>query len=140
MPKYVPNEFKLGVITGYLNTTMFAFLINDSSNTINDTSSMSNAAALELASAGGYVRKAVTLGTPNISSGTATITAPQIIWTATANFTFTKICYARGATSTIGNTTGTLVRVEDVTGNTITLVPGQSYKHTATFDISGTVT
>lgn len=139
MAKFVPNEFKITVISGFINTTLYAFLINDPSNLIGEGSSMSNAAALEISSAGGYTRKLVTLGTPNINAGVANIQAPQIIWTATANMTFTKICYARNATATLANTQGTLVRVEDVPGNTITLVSGQSFRHTATFEVSGSV-
>lgn len=139
MAKFVPNEFKTSIISSFINTTLFAFLINDSSNLIGEGSSMTNAAALELTATGGYARKSVILGTPNLSSGVATIQAPQIIWTATANMTFTKICYARNAVSTLASTQGTLVRVEDVPGNTITLVSGQSFRHTATFDVSGSV-
>ena len=154
MAKYSSDEGKRGVIDGYINVGLHAFLINDPTNSIDALSSMAGAAALEIIEGNGYTRKAVLLPASTIRVTTdavpqriATTISPQQQWAANAATmaSFTKVCYARDATAVRAATTGTLVRVEhanqDSVGNPIvvTLESGQSYRHTATFEVAGEV-
>lgn len=152
MPKHSSDDNKKAILDSWINTGLHAFLIADPSNSIDAASSMAGAAALEIAEGVGYTRKGVALPAATIRITTtpveriATTIAPEQIWASTGNMpTFHKICYARGATAVRGATTGTLVRVEDAVHDAqgaavpVTLISGQSYRHTATFEVGGTV-
>lgn len=154
MAKHSSDENKKAILDIWINTGLHGFLIADPTNSIDAASSMAGAAALEIAEGAGYSRKAVTLPASTIrvtgaapTERIATTVAPEQVWAATADVpTFHKVCYARGATSVRGATTGTLVRVEhalhDSTGApvAVNLISGQSYRHTATFEVGGAVT
>lgn len=156
MTRYHATQFNTRMIADYIGANLFAFLINDPSNTILESSTMAQAAALEITATNGYTRLgAITLpgattatedavlviaNTPSVvQRPVTTCIAPQQQWAAVGGQMgpFTKVCYARGATGTRGNTSGTLVRIETVAGAPLTLEDGQQFRHTATFKFAG---
>ena len=153
MAKHSSDEGKKGAIDNYINVGLHAFLISDPSDSVDASSSMVGATAMEIPEGNGYARKPVILPPATIRIATdgsgeriATSLAPQQQWSAAGDVpSFDKICYARGATSIRGATSGTLIRVEhanqDVNGNpvAVVLVSGQSYRHTAVFEVEGIV-
>ena len=154
MAKLSSDEGKKAILDSFINANLFAFLIDDPGNTIDGSSSMAGAAALEIIEGNGYTRKAVVLPNATIRTSPtnpaeriATAIAPTQSWLATGTIpNFTKICYAKGTTNTRGAAAGTLIRVEhalhDAQGQpvTVSLLSGQSYRHTATFEVGGIVT
>ena len=154
MAKHSSDENKRAILDQWINTGLHAFLIADPTNSIDAASSMAGAAALEIAEGAGYTRKVVALPVSTIRVTTvapieriATTIAPEQTWAATGNIpTFHKVCYARGATAIRGATTGSLVSVEHAVHDAqnapvaVTLISGQSYRHTATLEVGGTIT
>ena len=153
MPKYSADQIKISIIDEFIGSSLFAFLVNDVDNTLDDASSMEAAAALEILEQNGYRRQLVSLPQSIIRltndyppQRIATCVATEIKWTATGNMpTFTKICYARNATGNRADPVGVLIMVEHANHNdynnpiTVSLVAGQSYQHTATFEVGGEI-
>jgi len=119
-------------INDYYAPQTIAFLVNDSGGALTPSSDMTAIAGLELPSGNGYSRKNVTLPNAVIVSGNAESTSQQVVFTANGGVMpqFSHICFVIGGTTSVGDTTGVIDRVEPVNnGVPITLQDGESYIH-----------
>lgn len=126
--KTVMDEGLLNIIDSYFGNNLVAFLVNDSSGTLDKTFSMSSVASLEIAEGNGYTRKQVTLNSASMVGSQASATSQELDYTASGGTIpqFTHIAFVIGGTTTVGDTTGIVDRVEPVSsGNAITLNDGE---------------
>jgi hypothetical protein len=124
------DEGKKDIIDNYLGGSLVAFLINDSSGTLDATFSLSSIVSLEIPEGNGYTRKAVTLNNSTMVGSQSTAVSQEFDWTATGGTIpeFTHVCFITNGSTTHGSTTGVINRVEPVSnGNATSLNDGEKY-------------
>jgi hypothetical protein len=122
----VKESFLDMISTQYQN--YIVFFVDDSSGTLSDTSTMSDATALEIVEQNGYTRKTLLTSSFTYSSGRVSTDTDELQWSFTGSVSFTHLCYAVGATLTNGDSTGQLERIVAANdGNSLSFVNGESY-------------
>lgn len=142
MAGFFTDTAKVAMLNNYLSTGFVVFLVNDPSNSLTPQSTMTAAAALEIAATNGYTRQALSglSGAMQAPSGNAQEIIPSATFTATGGAIpqFTHCCRAVNGAATHGDTTGTLLRVDPCSGAPINLAAGQTYTHNFSLSLAAT--
>lgn len=111
--KTTMNEGLLNILDDYFGNNLVAFLIDDSSGTLDKTSSMSTVSSLEIPSGNGYSRKTVILNGASMVGSQASTTSQELDWTASGGTipNFSHICFVIKGSTTVGDSTGVIDRV-----------------------------
>lgn len=109
-------------------TNLIVFLVDDGSGTLTQSSTMNDAASLELPSGNGYERKNILSSSFTFSNGNYSVSTDEHTWNFTGNVSFTHLCFSVDAATTIGDDAGTLERIAAAnSGNYLSFADGESY-------------
>jgi len=122
----VKESFLDMISTQYQN--YIVFFVNDGGGTLSDTSTMSDAASLEIAEQNGYLRKSLLNSSFTYSGKQVSTSTDELQWDFTGSVSFTHLCYVVGGTLTNGDSIGKLERIVAANGgNSLSFNNGETY-------------